>query len=121
MRIMKKHFLLCAAIATLCVGRKVANRQEMSEQMTYPQAEWGKAGEILMHTPGHELFNGVIHPSAGLFENYFDVDQAAAEHREYIRLLQQNGIRVHTIDEVLAQTGTDTLRALASKVLKYDI
>ncbi|MBR1515708.1 MAG: hypothetical protein IJ621_03040 [Paludibacteraceae bacterium] len=118
---MKKHFLLCAVVALFCAGCKVANRHEMSEKMTYPQAEWGKADKILMHTPGQELFNGVIHPSAGLFENYFDVDQAAAEHREYIRLLQQNGIRVHTIDEVLAQTGTDTLRALASKVLKYDI
>ena len=44
--------------------------------MAYPQAEWAKAGDILMHTPGQELFNGVIHPTAGLFENYFDVDKA---------------------------------------------
>ena len=35
---------------------------------------------ILMHTPGQELFNGVIHPLAGLFEDYFDVDKAAEEH-----------------------------------------
>ena len=31
-------------------------------EMTYPQAEWSKAGDILMHTPGQELFCGVIHP-----------------------------------------------------------
>jgi len=24
----------------------------------YPQAEWSEAGDILMHTPGAELFNG---------------------------------------------------------------
>ena len=48
-----------------------------TEEMVCPQAEWCKAGYILMHTPGLELFNGVIHPSAGLFENYFDVDKAA--------------------------------------------
>jgi len=74
-----------------------------------------------MHTPGAELFNGVIHPSAGLFEHYFDVEQAAAEHREYKRLLEKNGIRVHTIEEILNETGIDTLRALATKVLRYDI
>lgn len=74
-----------------------------------------------MHTPGQELFDGVIHPSAGLFEHYFDVEQAAAEHREYIRLLGKNGIRVHTVYEILNETGIDTLRALATKVLRYDI
>lgn len=89
--------------------------------MSYPQAEWSEACEILMHTPGPELFNGVIHPSAGLFEHYFDVEQAAAEHREYIRLLEKNGIRVHTVYEILNETGIDTLRALATKVLRYDI
>lgn len=74
-----------------------------------------------MHTPGQELFDGVIHPSAGLFEHYFDVEQAAAEHREYKRLLEKNGIRVHTVEEILNETGIDTLRALATKVLRYDI
>ena len=56
--------------------------------MDYPRAEWDRAGVILMHTPGQELFDGVIHPSAGLFEHYFDVDKAAEEHRGYIRLLE---------------------------------
>ncbi|MBR1381222.1 MAG: hypothetical protein IJ554_01990, partial [Paludibacteraceae bacterium] len=90
-------------------------------EMAYPQAEWSSAGEILMHTPGAELFNGVIHPSAGLFEHYFDVEKAAAEHRGYIRLLEKNGIRVYTVEEILKETGIDTLRVLASKVLRYDI
>jgi arginine deiminase len=49
-------------------------------EMVYPQAEWSKVGDILMHTPGQELFNGVIHPSAGLFEDYFDVEKAADVH-----------------------------------------
>lgn len=89
--------------------------------MAYPQAEWSDACEILMHTPGPELFNGVIHPSAGLFEHYFDVEKAAAEHRGYIRLLEKNGIRVYTVEEILKETGIDTLRVLASKVLRYDI
>ena len=48
---------------------------------TYPHSEWDYAKAILMHTPGEELFDGVIHPYAGLFEYYFDVDKAAEEHR----------------------------------------
>ena len=60
-------------MALCCMG---VQAQETTE-MVYPQAEWSKAGDILMYTPGQELFNGVIHPSAGLFEDYFDVDKAA--------------------------------------------
>ena len=95
--------------------------QAQETQMVYPQAEWSKAGDILMHTPGQELFNGVIHPSAGLFEDYFDVDKAAEEHRGYISMLEANGIRVHTVIGILKEVGLDSLRQLASNVLKYDI
>lgn len=97
-----------------------AHAQETAE-MVYPQAEWSKAGDILMHTPGQELFNGVIHPSAGLFENYFDVDIAAEEHRGYISMLESNGIRVHKVLDILREVGLDSLRQLATNVLKYDI
>lgn len=117
---MKKHFLLIGA-AALCMACIVDCRQTPKGEMAYPQAEWSDACEILMHTPGPELFNGVIHPSAGLFEHYFDVEKAAAEHRGYIRLLEKNGIRVYTVEEILKETGIDTLRVLASKVLRYDI
>ena len=87
----------------------------------YPQAEWSVAGEILMHTPGQELFNGVIHPSAGLFEDYFSVDKAAEEHQNYIKMLEANGIRVHTVADILHEVGIDSLRQLAADVLVYDI
>ena len=114
----RELFFVVAALCTVCM---VSCKPAPKGEMAYPQAEWSEAGEILMHTPGAELFNGVIHPSAGLFEHYFDVEQAAAEHREYIRLLEKNGIRVHTVYEMLNETGIDTLQALAAKVLKYDI
>ena len=95
--------------------------QAQETLMVYPQAEWSKAAAILMHTPGQELFNGVIHPKAGLFEDYFNVDKAAEEHRGYISMLEKNGIRVHTVDGILQVVGIDSLRVLASKVLTYDI
>ncbi len=107
-------------LAAIFVCGTTAQAQESSD-MVYPQAEWGKAGDILMHTPGQELFNGVIHPTAGLFENYFDVDKAAEEHAEYIKMLEENGIRVHRVSDILSEVGIDSLRALAASVLVYDI
>ena len=84
---MKRRFipaLVCAAM--VLAGCTTRSLQEKESAMDYPHAEWDKAEVILMHTPGQELFDGVIHPTAGLFEQYFDVDKAAEEHRAYIRL-----------------------------------
>ena len=89
--------------------------------IAYPQAEWSPACDILMHTPGQELFDGVIHPSAALFEDYFDVNLAASEHRQYIRMLEANGIKVHTVSDILSETDIEKLRTLAEKMLTYDI
>jgi arginine deiminase len=86
----------------------------------YPQAEWDNAQAILMHTPGEELFDGVIHPYAGLFEYYFDVDKAAEEHRGYIEALKRNGIEVYTIRELLGQVSMDRLRVYAMNSITYD-
>ena len=115
---MKEKFFCVAVMITIC-GMGV--QAQDCNKMTYPQAEWLKAGDVLMHTPGQELFNGVIHPSAGLFEDYFDVDKAAEEHRGYISILEKNGIKVHTVQDVLNEVGIDSLRALAQNVLVYDI
>ena len=115
---MKRIKMWYTAIFALC--NMGVQAQEPAE-MVYPQAEWLKAGDILMHTPGQELFNGVIHPSAGLFEDYFDVDKAAEEHRGYISMFEKNGVRVHTVLGILNEVGLDSLRVLAEKVLTYDI
>ena len=91
------------------------------DTITYPTAEWDKAKAILMHTPGVELFDGVIHPYAGLFEYYFDVDEAAEEHRGYIAALEKNGIEVYTVRELLNQVPIEKLRQYAMETLTYDI
>lgn len=88
---------------------------------SYPKAEWNPAKVILMHTPGDELFDGVIHPTAGLFEHYFDVDSAAKEHQGYISMLERNGIKVYRVADILNQMDMDTLRSLASQTLTYDV
>jgi arginine deiminase len=97
---------------------QVASAQQIT---TYPRSEWDYAKAILMHTPGEELFNGVIHPYAGLFEYYFDVDRAAEEHRGYIAALENNGIEVYTLRELLNQVPIEKLRSCAKDALMYDI
>ena len=115
-----KNLLFSLAITSMMLCPMGAGAQEAKE-MKYPQAEWTKAGDILMHTPGLELFNGVIHPKAGLLDNYFDVDKAADEHKRYISMLEKNGIRVHKVTDILNEVGIDTLQTLAANVLVYDV
>ena len=117
-----KKIVTILAVALVAGGFTACTPDEPKQAaMDFPRAEWSQAGEILMHTPGEELFAGVIHPTAGLFEDYFDVDLAAEEHKGYIRMLEKNGIRVHTVMGILAETGLDSLRMLAEQVLTYDI
>jgi arginine deiminase len=71
-------------------------------------AEWYPARHILMHTPGDELFLGVLHPDAALFEKTFSIDGAAAEHQAYIRALEDRGVEVtRVVDTLLAGTLDD--------------
>ncbi len=102
----------------VCMVALVVTAQEKT---VFPRSEWDCAKEILMHTPGEELFDGVIHPYAGLFEYYFDVDKAAEEHKGYISALEKNGIKVHTVRELLEQAPIEKLRACAMSALVYDI
>ena len=111
-------FLLIICLQ-LCGGASFAQTQTLAPN--YPKSEWQVADLILMHTPGEELFNGILHPSAGLFEDYFSVENAAEEHRNYIHMLQTNGITVRTVKEVLEDAPLDSLRTLASRVLRYDV
>lgn len=85
-----------------------------------PKAEYSPAQLILMHQPGLELFDGVIHPAAALYEHYFDVDAAAMEHKGYQAMLRNNNIQVLTVREVLMDVDIDILRQMAEKVLVYD-
>ena len=85
-----------------------------------PSSEWAPAAAVLVHTPGEELFDGVVHPAAGLFESYFNVDSAAIEHRNFIKKLESKGIRVYRLMDVLRQMDMEKLRELASATLIYD-
>ncbi len=96
------------------------------------KAEWDLPKEVLMHTPGDELFLGVVHPDAALFERPFSVEKAAQEHQRYIGHLRSEGAKVHTVVQTLL-AGTldksetpipgkhlDDLRAFAKQFIKVD-
>ncbi len=85
-----------------------------------PVAEYHPAQLILMHQPGDELFDGVIHPAAALYEHYFDVEAANKEHQGYQDMLRKNGITVLTVREILMDVEIETLRKMAENVLEYD-
>jgi arginine deiminase len=66
------------------------------------KAEWDRATEILVSTPGPELFYGVIYPGAACFEGPFNPNQAIEEHLEFRRVLEQEGIHVMNLRDVLS-------------------
>lgn len=86
----------------------------------YPKAEYQYASTILMHTPSYELFDGVIHPSAALYQGYFNAEEATKEHQNYIAALKNHGINVYVVREILERSALDSLRVLAGKCLTYD-
>ena len=70
-------------------------------------AEYDKADVIIMHEPSSELYYGILHPNAALFDTYFNAEKAAKEHAIYRKLLQENGAEVHTIKEILLKNVVD--------------
>ncbi|KKP35836.1 MAG: Arginine deiminase [candidate division TM6 bacterium GW2011_GWF2_32_72] len=67
------------------------------------KAEWNTAKTILMHTPGDELFCGILHPDAALFEGPFDMYAAINDLKNYITILKQNDIDVILIEDILLE------------------
>lgn len=96
------------------------------------KAEWEYPKKILMHTPGDEIFMGIIHPKAGLFEKPFSLKIADTEHLKYIERLQAHGIEVYkvvdillkgTIDEyghTISSPELEALRKFAGNSLTFD-
>lgn len=121
---MKKGIILILGfllLATCKEHQEVEVAIDITDKTYCPVAEWDKANAILMHTPGIELFDGVVHPTAGLFEHYFNVDSAAIEHQNFIDMLTKNGIKVYLVKDILQQMDIQVLRSLAEQVLTYDV
>jgi arginine deiminase len=97
------RFLFLLAIIAVAVQAG----QVSADEKVGSKAEWHPAKMILMHTPGNEIFLGVVHPSAALFEKPFSLKQAASQHLKYIEELEKQGIKVHTVVDVLLKGTVD--------------
>lgn len=120
MKIKSFSSALLVIACLLASGFKPLGAQDRQPEYGYPQAEYHRAGSILMYTPGTELFDGVIHPAAALYDRYFDIDKASEEHRNYISLLENQGCKVHTVTDILCSMPHDTLVSFAEAFLLYD-
>ncbi len=94
-------------------------------------AEWQQAKTVVVHTPGDEIFFGLVHPAAALYERPFSLEGARREHQAFICLMKERGVQVlrltdillaGTLDEngkPLAGKHLDQLRQLAREALQY--
>jgi arginine deiminase len=95
-------------------------------------AEWLEAKDVVVHTPDEEVFLGVIHPAAALFEQPFSLQGARREHENFVCLLKSKGARVLQLVDILMSGAVDvadnaidgpprrSLEAFAARSLKYD-
>lgn len=80
-------------------------------------AHWHEAAQILVHQPGEEVFPGVLHPAAALFADTFSLEGAAAEHRQFVQILENRGTVevINVVDVLLA--GTENLQSPPHRAL----
>ena len=71
------------------------------------KAEYHTADVVIMHEPSSELYYGILHPHAALFDTYFNAPKAAKEHLEFQQLLKKNGASVYTVKEILLKNVVD--------------
>jgi len=108
------HSLKKTALSLFLLASSLAYpRIQIDNESVGVQAEWGKPGVILMHTPDSEMFPGALHANAALFQDPLDTHAAAAEHKAYIKKLEETGATVVRIEDVLLQ---DTLDEQGNKV-----
>lgn len=125
---MKKYFktdlsfyqLIIWAIALFMIACSPDHDDELSGmppigEVTSPQAEYGMAKIILMHTPGKE-----VEGQRGLHK-VFNHDEMKEEHRQYKNTLKQNGITIYELTDVLQFAPIDKLRSIAQEVSYQDI
>jgi arginine deiminase len=96
------------------------------------RAEWLTAKDVVVHAPGEEVFLGVVHPDAALFEQPFSLQGARQEHERFVCLLKKNGARVLRLVDILMSGAVDAgdhtiegpplraLQAFAGRFLSYD-
>ncbi len=80
----------------------------MEHKSTEIQSEIGKLKTVLVHAPGIEATNYDFIDLERVFGRAsFCLERAQAEHRAFVRLLQNSGVEVLYLEDLVAQTMTD--------------
>lgn len=60
------------------------------------RAEWHPLRDVMVHTPGIEVFFALLAPATHLYERFFDRLEAVQEHRHLTEMLHEDfGVAVH--------------------------
>ena len=85
------------------------------------KAEWDTATDILVSSPGIELFDGILDYKSALFESTFDPKRAIKEHKMFQKVLQEEyGVNVHSTHQILLDN-PEKLKELAEERLTYTV
>lgn len=127
---------ICACLIVVCLGLHGAGlpafaasagcQTPVSQEMLdkgYGQvgsaAEWQQAKTVVVHTPGDEIFFGLAHPAAALYERPFSLEGARREHQAFICLMKERGVQVLRLTDILLAGTLDASdKPLAGKHLK---
>lgn len=89
------------------------------------RAEWDRLREVVIHTPGIEMFFGILSPFSFLYEREFSITRAIKEHRTLERKLSENGVNVKRLKETVLnlirkeKTLLERIREFAGYVVKF--
>lgn len=81
-------------------------------------AEWDKPLEIIVSTPGQEIFNGNLFPVGALYQGPFNKSEAIQEHNNLVKILSQYS-NVQKVNDILLQD-LPALKNLARYSLQFD-
>ena len=127
---------LLRRMLTLLLGITVffvlCNCNYASKIKTGAKAEWDNAKTILVHIPGASDFWPSIFPIGPSFATPFNCEKAHDELLNYVKVLENNGVKVYKLDDVLLSGTVDKkgnaiqgkelteLQKLAGDFLKID-
>ncbi|KAL0217995.1 hypothetical protein RCL1_008843 [Eukaryota sp. TZLM3-RCL] len=66
---------------------------------------------VIVHEPGIEIFMGSLHPNGALYEKPVNLRKAQQQHRNFVKILTDNGCTVYTVRQVLAMGCENDLKS----------
>lgn len=84
--------------------------------------ETSRAMEMVVARPDYmTIFSGLTHPSASLYDKYFNFEEAETAHKELKKVLHDANkeVKIHDVMDVLQTVDLEKLRKFAATYLQY--